>query len=88
MERGRATQFTTAGGAQALGLGDGPRTFVVTPAAAAVVVSIKEGGTGGPVVLTLQAAANGASVVVGPFQIRDPFLSAISGAGGFLTVIQ
>jgi hypothetical protein len=87
---GRAKQFTTAGGAQSIHAEEITiHALVLTPAAAAVTCDIKENGTGGTVVLSLQAAANGNSVVVrGPIQIRAPYLSAIVGAGGSLTVVM
>lgn len=89
---GRARQFTTAGGALAIGTGEQIiRGLILTPAAAAATCDIKEKGTGGTVVLSLQAAANGNSTVVlfpGGLAIQDPFLSAIVGAGATLTVVM
>lgn len=82
---GRATQFSSAG---AIATGERLCLFILTPAAAAATCSIKEGGTGGSVVLSLSAPANGASVQVGPIQIRDPYLSAIAGASATFHVVM
>lgn len=83
----RLEKFTSAG---AIGTGEVCASqIILSPAAAVATAEIKEGGTGGTVVLTLQAAANGGSVVVsGPIRIRDPYLSTLSGAGASLSVAK
>jgi hypothetical protein len=81
----RLTQHTGTG---AIATGDVDVTLVLTPAAAVAACDIKEGGTGGTVVLSVQAAANGGSVQVGPFRIKDPFISALTGAGAKLSVAR
>jgi hypothetical protein len=82
---GRATKFTATG---ALGLGNIECFLILTPGSTAALADIKEGGTGGTVVLSLSAAANGPSVQVGPITIADPFLSAISGTGASLSIVK
>ncbi len=61
---------------------------VLTPAAANASAVIKEGGSSGTVVLTLNAVANGSAVVVpGPIAIRGPHLT-LSGAGALFHVVM
>jgi hypothetical protein len=61
---------------------------VLTPAAANASAVIREGGSGGTVVLTLNAVANGSAVVVpGPIAIRGPHLT-LSGAGALFHVVK
>jgi hypothetical protein len=59
----------------------------LTPAAAVATAVIREGGAGGTVVLSLQAAANGGSVVV-PLclSIQNPHLT-LAGAGALFTAV-
>jgi hypothetical protein len=87
---GRARQFTQAGGAVAIATGEViVRKLILTPGAAAATCDIKEKGTGGTVVLSLSAPANGPSTFIdGPIAIQDPYLSAIAGAGASLTVVM
>ncbi len=62
--------------------------IVLTPAAANASAVIREGGSGGTVVLTLNAVANGSAVVVpGPISIRGPHLT-LSGAGALFHVVK
>lgn len=63
-------------------------SLILTPAAVAASAVIREGGSGGTVVLTLNAAANGSAVVVqGPIVIRGPHLT-LSGAGALFSVVK
>ncbi len=82
---GRATKFTSTG---SLGAGNIEALYILTPGSTAALVDIKEGGTGGTVVLSLQAAANGNSVQIGPLTIENPYLSAISGTGASLSIVK
>ena len=60
---------------------------ILTPAAAVATAVIREGGSGGTIVMSLQAAANGSSVVIEPHMpIRDPHLT-LGGAGGLFTAL-
>jgi len=62
--------------------------LVLTPAAANASAVIREGGSGGTVVLTLNAVASGSAVVVpGPIAIRGPHLT-LSGAGALFHVVM
>lgn len=62
--------------------------LILTPAAANAAAVIREGGSGGTVVLTLNAVANGSAVVVpGPIVIRGPHLT-LSGAGALFHVVK
>lgn len=64
--------------------------FVLTPAAAAVTAVIREGGSGGTIVMSLQAAANGASVVVAfaaPMVFNDPHVT-LGGAGVLFSALM
>lgn len=75
-------QHFTATGDITLGLGV-CWGFVLTPAAAAVTAVIREGGVSGTIVMSLQAAANGNSVVVtppGPMPLNNPHVT-LTGAG-------
>lgn len=59
--------------------------FVLTPAAAVATAVIKKGGSGGTTVISLQAAANGASVVCNiPITIEDAHVT-LAGAGVLFT---
>jgi hypothetical protein len=61
---------------------------VLSPAAANASAIVREGGSGGTVVLTLNAVANGSSVVIpGPIAIRGPHLT-LSGAGALFHVVK
>lgn len=62
--------------------------FVLTPAAAVATAVVREGGSGGTIVLSLQAAANGASVVVPiPCVIANPHVT-LGGAGALFTAYK
>jgi hypothetical protein len=64
--------------------------FVLTPAAAAVTAVIREGGASGTIVMSLQAAANGNSVVVAPgvpMPIMDPHVT-LTGAGVLFSALM
>jgi len=57
------------------------RTVVLTPAAAVATLVLRDGGSGGTVILNLQASANGDSVVCN-FQDDDlPVPTVTSGVG-------
>jgi hypothetical protein len=61
--------------------------FTLTPAAAVATAVIREGGGAGTVVMTLQAAANGGSVVVTLcMNIQDPHVT-LAGAGALFTAV-
>ena len=87
---GRAIQFLTAGGPLSISaLEVEIKGLIFTPGTTASSCSIKEGGTGGTVVLSLAGAANGPSIAFSvPFVIQAPFLSAIAGTGATLTVVM
>lgn len=62
-------------------------TFVLTAGAgAAARAMIRENGSGGTDVLEISAAAGTSSAPI-TFDIRKPYLQAISGAGATLTAI-
>jgi hypothetical protein len=64
--------------------------FVLTPAAAAVTAVIRENGSGGTIVMSLQAPANGGSVVVtpaAPMTIVDPHVT-LGGAGVLFSALM
>lgn len=86
---GRWQQFLQSGGAQAIATGNMILLSLrLTPAAAAAVVDIKEGGSGGAVVLSMSAAANGNSDFLEvAFAIKDPYISTFTGAGAKLSVL-
>lgn len=87
---GRCTQFTQAGGNVAIETGTVVLLSVtLTPAAAASTCNIREGGTGGTIVLSLSAAANGPSTVHDvPMSIKDPAVTDIVGAGSTVNVVR
>jgi hypothetical protein len=63
---------------------------VLTPAAAVATAVIREGGSGGTIVMSLQAAASGASVVVAfadPMVIADPHVT-LGGAGVLFSALM
>lgn len=85
-EGGRPKHFTATGDITV-----GPATLhrvVLTPAAAVATAVIREGGSGGTIVLALQAAANGSTVVVeGPMPILDPHLT-LGGTGALFAAVM
>ena len=63
--------------------------FILTPAAAVATAVIREGGSGGTIVMALQAAANGASVVVTPprpMPLKNPHVT-LGGAGALFAAL-
>ena len=64
--------------------------FVLTPAAAVATAVIRENGSGGTIVMSLQAAANGNSAVVafaGPMTLMDPHVT-LGGAGVLFSALM
>jgi hypothetical protein len=64
--------------------------FVLTPAAAVVTAVIRENGSGGTIVMSLQAAANGNSVVVTfdeAMTLMDPHVT-LGGAGVLFSALM
>jgi len=84
----RPQHFTATGN-----ISVGPATiwgFVLTPAAATATAVIRENGSGGTIVMSLQAAANGNSVVVafeGPMPLMDPHVT-LGGAGVLFSALM
>ena len=86
-ESGHPTKYTGAGDVSG-GAGRVDRVFIlVAGAGAPALATIKEGGTGGTVVLELAALAGDTGHPI-EASIDSPFLSAISGAGASLIVLQ
>ena len=85
-EAGRPKHFTGTAD-----ISVGPATLhrlVLTPAAAVATAVIREGGSGGTIVMALQAAANGGSVIFeGPITIMDPHVT-LGGAGVLFSAVM
>lgn len=83
---GKPKHFTATGD-----ISVGPATiygFVLTPAAAVATAVIREGGSGGTIVMSLQAAANGSSaIVMFPMSIADPHVT-LAGAGVLFSALM
>lgn len=62
---------------------------VLTPAAAVATLTIREGGVGGPVILSLQAAANGGSVFadLGGAQTSGQCSVTVTGTGAAAYIV-
>jgi hypothetical protein len=83
---GRAKQFSATGdiAANEVIL----RACILTPGTAASSAVIREGGSGGTVVLTLTGVANGSAIVVDtPFAVRSPHLT-LAGTGALFSVVM
>jgi hypothetical protein len=82
---GTPVHFTATGDIDTSGARVPIAGFVLTPAAAVATAVVRKGGSGGTIVLSLQAAANGASVVCDiPSTIESPHVT-LGGTGVLFT---
>ena len=86
MKAKRPQKFTATGDVTGAATG-GHAVVILTPAAALSTVDVRQNGSGGTVIMSLQAAASGVSVVSPDFYFEGQLHVTLSGASASVTVL-